>query len=361
LNLADNCLALAAGWKPHAKHEGWFSGPNDEFAQEPSLDMSCITTLAGAIKDMGALLSLNLSSNGLGQLPSGWSAHVDPDSQETFYAKEGNAPQWVHLGGIGIIASAIKDMRALTKLDVSENNLHADGGKALTAGIKGNQVIAELNIAGNALGTKSEYPYNSDMSGVTALADVIPDMGALTKFDISNCILNAEGGKALAAGLKGNQVMTELNIAHNELGIKAGTQADPRAYDSSGVIAIADVIPGMGALSSLNLAENSLGELVIPAGWKETVFKEEWIHSDGTKVTVRPSKVTVARALSTALKRTSNLKELNISSNGFRADDAKILADGISGNGAMTSLNLGSNSLGAEGAKIIAAFLPKCS
>jgi hypothetical protein len=29
----------------------------------------------------------------------------------------------------------------------------------------------------------------------------------------------AEGGKTLAAGLKGNQVMTELNVAGNKLGL----------------------------------------------------------------------------------------------------------------------------------------------
>jgi hypothetical protein len=70
----------------------------------------------------------------------------------------------------------------LTKLDASKNNLCADGSKALAAGIKGNQVITELNIAGNGLGEQSNYPHNSDMSGVTALADVITGMGALTKF-----------------------------------------------------------------------------------------------------------------------------------------------------------------------------------
>jgi hypothetical protein len=67
--------------------------------------------------------------------------------------------------------------RALTKLDVSDNNFRADGGKALAAGIKGNEGITELNIASNILGEDSGY--RSDMSGVTALANVIPGMGAL--------------------------------------------------------------------------------------------------------------------------------------------------------------------------------------
>jgi hypothetical protein len=57
-------------------------------------------------------------------------------------------------------------MRALTKFDISSNKLW--GAKALAEGLKGNQVITELNMVG------------IDTSGVITLADVIPDMGALT-------------------------------------------------------------------------------------------------------------------------------------------------------------------------------------
>jgi hypothetical protein len=146
---------------------------------------------------------LNLAKNNLGELvlPEGWRreqikaygwefgfTHVDGRQQRK---KPGN-PE-----GIIVLADAIKDMGALTKLDISENNLHAGGGKALAAGIKGNQVITELSIAGNALGTESEYPYNSDMSGVTALADAIPDMRALTKLDISSNNIGAKEGSNL--------------------------------------------------------------------------------------------------------------------------------------------------------------------
>jgi hypothetical protein len=76
----------------------------------------------------------------------------------------------------------------------------------------------------------------------------------LTKFDISSNEIKAEGGKALAAGLKGNQVITELNISSNNLSCNFDG-----CRDTSGVIDIADAIPDMGAMMSLNLASNSLG------------------------------------------------------------------------------------------------------
>jgi hypothetical protein len=145
----------------------------------------------------------------------------------------------------------------LSKFDISSNGLRAEGGKALAAGIKGNQVITELNISSNEMG----YNFNADTdtSGIIAIADAIPDMGALTKFDISKNDLMAEGGKALAVGLKGNQVVTELNVAGNRLGQRYSVSIGGYVTDMSGVTALADAIPDMRALLSLNLASNNIG------------------------------------------------------------------------------------------------------
>jgi hypothetical protein len=85
----------------------------------------------------------------------------------------------------------------------------------------------------------------------------------LTKFDISTNNLYAAGAKALVEGLQGNQVMTELNLAGNELGKEAPGMFGQKA-DMSGIIALADIIPGMGALTSLILKDNRL--LTVEAG-----------------------------------------------------------------------------------------------
>jgi hypothetical protein len=98
-------------------------------------------------KDKGAILSLNLSSNGLGQLPPGWSAHVDPDSQGIFYAKEATASQWVRPGGIGVIADAIKDMGAMTSLNLASNELGAEGAKTVAEATKVTKYIPAIVLA----------------------------------------------------------------------------------------------------------------------------------------------------------------------------------------------------------------------
>jgi hypothetical protein len=71
----------------------------------------------------------------------------------------------------------------MTKLDISQNDLWADGGRALAVGLIGNQMITELNISNNNLGKKSKY--KNDTSGIIAIADAIPDMGAISQFTFS--------------------------------------------------------------------------------------------------------------------------------------------------------------------------------
>ena len=56
-------------------------------------------------------------------------------------------------GDAVLIANDICDMRAMTTFAISSNDIRAGGGKALAAGLKGNQVITELNISSNTLST----------------------------------------------------------------------------------------------------------------------------------------------------------------------------------------------------------------
>jgi hypothetical protein len=74
--------------------------------------------------------------------------------------------------------------------DISDNDIKADGGKALVEVLKGNQVITTLSIAKNNLSVNSSG--DNDMSGAFALADAIPGMGALLKLDISRNYIGAE-------------------------------------------------------------------------------------------------------------------------------------------------------------------------
>jgi Ran GTPase-activating protein (RanGAP) involved in mRNA processing and transport len=218
---------------------------------------------------------------------------------------------------------------SLSKLDISDCNLFAEGGKALAAGLKGNQAITELNVSNNFLGMDSDH--DGDISGIIAIADVIGD-GAMTDFDISSNDIRAEGGKALAEGLKGNQVIKELNFSRNIMVYNFHGQSD-----TSGIIAIADVIPGMGAMTSLHVGMNNIPE-------KE--MKEI--------MTIAASMESMKMLCKVPFKD-KTITKLDISGKSLGMEGALVVAEYLRDNGALSILSLKKNDLYAEGGTALAA------
>ena len=72
---------------------------------------------------------------------------------------------------------------ALVKFDIRDNDIRAEGGKALAEALKNNQVMTELNISNNMLSRNTEY--NADLSGVIAIRDAIPTMRAVATVTIN--------------------------------------------------------------------------------------------------------------------------------------------------------------------------------
>jgi hypothetical protein len=73
------------------------------------------------------------------------------------------------------------------------------------------------------------------------------------KLDISNNEICSNGSRVLAEALEGNQVMTELNIASNNLGSYLGVYSQ-WGKDTAGLIAIANSISDMGGLSKITFS-----------------------------------------------------------------------------------------------------------
>jgi hypothetical protein len=82
-----------------------------------------------------------------------------------------------------------------------------------------------------------------------------------------------------------------------------------------------------GALSVLNLASNNLGELVLPQGWTKVIkadWSVEYTHTDGTKQDQHPGKPAGIIALASAIPDMGALTSLNLASNsigGYTDDD----------------------------------------
>ena len=99
----------------------------------------------------------------------------------------------------------------MTKFDISSNDIRAEGGKALAEGLNGNQAIKELNFSGNDLGYNSNG--GTDTSGIIAIADVIPGMGAMTSLNLADNWLQAEGAKHVAGALKVSKCVLAIILA----------------------------------------------------------------------------------------------------------------------------------------------------
>ena len=216
-----------------------------------------IESLADAIPTMGALTSLNVSNNNIGSLvlpegvslPAGWSG---PESDGDYKRPDGSYT-WAVPGGqpLGVIALAdgIKNIGALVKFDISNNALQAKGGKALAAGLKGQQTITELNLADNYLGVQDSTD-NSDMSGVVAISNAIPTMGALVKLTMgNNSLKGTEAGKALGKAIAANTVLKELDLSSPQ-------NAGIYPCDTEFTKEFAAGLGANGALTSLNLRNN---------------------------------------------------------------------------------------------------------
>jgi hypothetical protein len=241
-----------------------------------------------------------------------------------------------------MLAAEIVDNGAMTSLHVGLNGIPEKEMKeimAIAARKESMKILCEvpfkdktiikLDVSGKLLG----------MEGALVVAEYLRDNGALTSLNLSSNKLGADAfigstelTKVLAEALKANQVMTELNLSDN-----AATWDGKKHGEMSGIVALAEVIPDMGALTHLDVSDNNLGKLVSPDGWEA--------HTNGTHFKQHGGDWT------TAVPAGLQLQPLGIIT----------IANAIPDMGAMMSLNLASNKLGVEGAKIIAACLPECT
>jgi hypothetical protein len=151
-------------------------------------------------------------------------------------------------------APGLSNNGALSKLVMRQNNISgAEAGKAFADMLAQNTALKELDLSSQKVGN---YGNALDAAFAKKFAVGISDNGTLMKFDISENSFCVAGAKALAEGLKGNQVMTELNLAGNAMCKESGEWG--AKSDMSGVIALADVIPGMRALMKLTFGDKQV-------------------------------------------------------------------------------------------------------
>jgi hypothetical protein len=109
-----------------------------------------------------------------------------------------------------------------------------------------------------------------------------------------------------------------------------------KSGDMSGVAALADVLPGMGAMTSLHIGMNGIPE------------------KEMREIMAIAMRMDSMKILCEIPFKDKTLTELDVSGKDLGMEGALVVAEYLDGNGALTSLNLSSNSLHAKDAKIVA-------
>jgi hypothetical protein len=159
--------------------------------------------LAGVIKDMGALTSLDMSDNVLGCEEAGQALGDMLATNSTLqqlnlsnnFITSGSATKFAQALSIGL-----RDNRALLFLDISDNNIGTSWN--LNPAYETNP-DEEYKYKSTDGGGQDEEPAGElGPIGVIAVANAIKDMAALTSLNFSSNYLQAEGAKVLAEAIK---------------------------------------------------------------------------------------------------------------------------------------------------------------
>jgi hypothetical protein len=132
------------------------------------------------------------------------------------------------------------------------------------------RALTSLNLSDNKLGTVvSPGGWSSTPEGIVAIADVIPDLGALTCLDISSNNLVGEKGTGRYKTVDA-EYSDESGSDDEELPL----QEEIMEPDFSGIIDIANAIPNMRAISTFTLSGD--GEDSEPVTMKTSMVEADF-------------------------------------------------------------------------------------
>ena len=224
---------------------------------------------------------------------------------------------------IGALSEVLPMMFHLKALDLSGNELGAEGTLVLIQGIlamKKNCIIKSLNISNNDIGTQ----------GMKYLADALPNIHSLRKLYIDYNRLGMKGAKHLSTGIKDSNIQL-LSLNGNGIG-------------AQGVKYLCEIIEKGGVIRELHMQSNDIAtegakimaELIEKTELRVLALPQNRIGLDGI------------RRLAEAIENSSSLQVLSVADNYVGIDGAKALINATKGSENMKIIDLSSNKLSDE-------------
>ncbi|KAH6601384.1 hypothetical protein BASA50_001654 [Batrachochytrium salamandrivorans] len=204
-------------------------------------------------------------------------------------------------GGV-YIGSSLKANRTLTHLNLSDNQMGPESGKAIATMIADNTSLTTVLLRGNNLGDK-EASY---------ISDALKQNSTLEVLDLSYNQIGNLGGLALGVALVANETLRDLNVSWNEM-------------RSRGIGALLTGAKDNISLIYLNIRNNGIGE--------NGAAVNQFLARNTTVTTLDigftrcddPSMIAIAKAI----EANHSLVTFNISGNPISDDVAQVILKAV--------------------------------
>lgn len=299
--------------------------------------LQVLATLCDALKDVKTLKSIDLSDNALGEkgVRACFGLLLGQEQlTHVYFCNNG-----ISAAAAGVIADEVLLFRGEdvpTKLETFHfyNNMSGDGGaKALAKLLPRSPALRDLRFSAT----------RAQREGSLAFAQALASLRHLEKLDLSDNTFKAEGGVAIAAALRHQPNLVELNLRD-------------AAIEDDGLNAIADALAGSAAgLTKLDVSGND----VTPAGVKvlakslQSLPKLQVLQIEENEIATKGAKV-LAKAIT---KGVPALEKLVANVNEIGSNGAIALAKAIAEKAAFKKLAIDGNMISGEGIAEIEAVL----
>ncbi len=248
---------------------------------------------------------------------------------------------------------------ALTSLNIKDNSIEKEGKAALgNALLKSNVQFMVCDEWSVTLETLSLDVGSKKLAAADAvlLAGVISTNGALTSIDMNN---NGDIPNDLAEAIYQPVRMNKLRFMTED---KSLTELDISGigFGPEGALVVADYIKNNGALKSLDISRNNIGQIVplkdAPQGWAEhsDAHYKGWFRKKGDTGQWAQGLPEGAIAIAGAISTNGALVRFT-----FSGDD-KHNGKPVTIESSTIEADFSGKVLQASGAIMLAAFLPKC-
>lgn len=292
-------------------------------------------------KDTGAMTSLNLSNNNIGELvkgplPEGWKSKDDDNDAPWLRIADGHVqdeyPGEEKPEGVIAIAKAIPTMEALVS----------------------------TNFLNNGIGVKQAQNLVTILQEHATLKSLCGNTGDETELDMSGKDMGADDAIMLVPEITDNRALVKLTLGGD-------VYVEYNRYQGKNVTVTPEVAVLEVSMKEANLSEKNLGAggAIIVGAWicnkdngamTKLDIRSNYKNKEGMGYSYKSEEFITP--IAEMLKTNTMITELNVSSNWLNLEAVRILSDAIRSNMSLTSVNiLNNNNIGVEQAQNLVAIL----